>query len=289
LLHSDVLKILDPGLGATLQDQGRPGWKKFGVPPGGAMDDHAARWANRLLDNTVDAPVIEFLLQGARLEILQDVWIAITGADATANIPMWRATPMRRGDLVQFPHNRSGLWIYLAIAGGFSGERWLGSASVFAQGKIGLPFTRGDLLQRAEEKSFALPAHVAGRLAPWNECRDYAAPPPLRVWPGPQWDLFDPNAREKFFSESWTVSSQSDRAGYRLTGEPLESAPPEMLSEPVLVGSIQIPTKGQPIVTMRDGPTVGGYPKIGLVDAADFSWLAQCRPGQRLKFKLHDF
>jgi biotin-dependent carboxylase-like uncharacterized protein len=252
------------------------------------MDNHAARWANRLLDNPPDAPVIEFLLQGARVEFLQDAWIAITGADAGANVARWRAAPVRKGDVLDFPRNQSGLWIYLAIAGGFAGDRCLGSASVYSHGKIGRPFVSGDILQRAAEKSFELPAHVAGRLAPWNECRDYSAPPVLRVWPGPQWDLFDEESRKSFFAEAWSVSSRSDRAGYRLAGRPLSNPPPEMASEPVLVGSIQIPSQGEPIVTMRDGPTVGGYPKIGLIDPADLSWLTQCRPGQKINFKLHD-
>ena len=82
------------------------------------------------------------------------------------------------------------------------------------------------------------------------------------------------------------MSSQSDRVGYRLTGNPLKPSATQIISEPVLVGSIQIPANGLPIVTMRDGPTVGGYPKLGLVDAADLSWLAQCRPGTKVKFEL---
>src|SRR5262249_37338132 len=81
-IKTEVLEVLSPGLGATLQDEGRPGWRRFGVPLGGAMDDHAARWANRLLDNSAKAPVVEMLLQGARLQVLQPVWIAVTGADA---------------------------------------------------------------------------------------------------------------------------------------------------------------------------------------------------------------
>ena len=120
----------------------------------------------------------------------------------------------------------------------------------------------------------------------WHERRDYESPPPLRVWRAPQWDLFSEADREIFFAQEWAVSSQSDRVGYRLTGRPLKPSAPPILSEPVLVGSIQIPPDGQPIVTMRDGPTVGGYPKLGLVEAADVSWLAQCRPGVKVRFQL---
>ena len=81
------------------------------------------------------------------------------------------------------------------------------------------------------------------------------------------------------------VSSQCDRVGYRLQGPALEARPDQIISEPVLPGSIQVPAGGQPIVTMPDGPTIGGYPKLGLVDPADLPRLAQCRPGQRLRFR----
>jgi antagonist of KipI len=108
----------------------------------------------------------------------------------------------------------------------------------------------------------------------------------LRVWRGPQWDEFTEADRTFFFNRAWTVSSQSDRVGYRLTGEPLVTPHRSLLSEPVLPGTIQVPENGQPIVTMRDGPTVGGYAKLGLVEPTDLSWLAQCRPGQAVRFQL---
>jgi len=280
-----VFEILQPGLGATLQDRGRPGWRRFGVPPSGAMDDHAAHWANRLLDNAPDAPVVEFLLQGAKLRALSETWIAVTGADAEASVSTWRAVRTNEDDVLQFPASRSGVWVYLAVESGFEGPRWLGSASVYARGRLGQPAASGSVLCRATNTCFELPRGVAGRVVDWHERRDYDSPPPLRVQRAPQWDLFSEADRELFFSQEWAVSSQSDRIGYRLTGRPLKPLAP-ILSEPVLVGSIQIPPDGQPIVTMRDGPTVGGYPKLGLVEAADVSWLSQCRPGVKVRFQL---
>src|SRR5206468_9942845 len=97
-----VFEILEPGLGATLQDQGRLGWRRFGVPPSGAMDDHAMNWANQLLDNPLHAPVVELLLQGARVRALRAVWIAITGADAQANIATWRTVRVTKNDVIEF-------------------------------------------------------------------------------------------------------------------------------------------------------------------------------------------
>jgi len=285
-MGEEVFEILEPGPGATLQDGGRVGWRRFGVPPGGAMDAHAAQWANRLLDNKPDAPAVEILLQGAKLKALRDTWIAVTGADAGANVPAWRVARIREGDRVEFPKNHSGVWIYLAVEGGFDGERLLGSASVYARGQLGSRFVRGDVLRRATSARFELPRGVAGRVVDWQERRNYESPSPLRVWRGPQWDLFGDADREQFFEQEWTVSPQSDRVGYRLTGKPLIPSGAQMISEPVLVGSIQIPTDGRPMVIMRDGPTVGGYPKLCLLDDADVSWLAQCRPGVKVRFQL---
>src|ERR1051325_597793 len=275
-MRAEFLEVLDPGFGLTVQDTGRRGWRRFGVPPSGAMDDHAAGWANRLLDNAPDAPVMEFLLQGAKLRALSEAWIAITGGEADASVPTWRAVRTNAGDLLQFPTNRSGVWIYLAVESGFEGPRWFGSAGVYARGQLGHPSPRDNVLCRAAGARFELPRGVAGRVVDWQERRNYDSPPSLRVWRAPQWDLFDPADRDRFFAQEWTVSSRSDRVGYRLSGTPVKPPSTQLLSEPVLVGSIQVPPDGQPIVTMRDGPTVGGYPKLGMLDAADVSWLSQC-------------
>lgn len=284
----EILEIIDPGLGATVQDAGRVGWRRFGVPPGGVMDDHAAAWANRLLDNPDGAPVVEFLLQGARLRVLRDCWIAVAGADAEANVPPGRAVRVQAGDRIGFARRRSGVWIYLAAEGGFEAPRFLRSASVYPRGQLGRALRSGDKLSRTTGVSFQLPDQVAGRIVDWRERRDYDSPPPLRVWRGPQWEFFGRAERERFFTEEWTVTSQSDRVGYRLEGPPVKPANAQIISEPVLVGSVQVPDSGLPIVTMRDGPTVGGYPKLGLIEPADLSWLAQCRPGQKVKFKPVD-
>lgn len=285
-MSAEVIKIVRPGLGASIQDFGRPGLARFGVPPGGAMDDHAAAWANRLLENAPDAPVLELLMQGAQLEVLRTTWLVLTGGDAHCNLPLWRIVRAHAGEQIVFPASRKGLWTYLAVEGGFNAPRYFGSASVYPRGRIGRALTAGDVLQRSGGSRLALPRGVAGRAIATDERHDYAQPPVLRVWPGPQWDLFSQADRAVFFQQAWKVSPQSDRVGYRLDGTRLSPSEKQILSEPVLVGSIQVPPIGQPIVTMRDGPTVGGYPKIALVDPEDLSWLAQCRPGTEVRFKL---
>lgn len=284
-MRTDVIKVIRTGMGASIQDTGRSGLARFGIPPSGAMDQHAPGWANTLLGNPTIAPVIEVLMQGAQFEVLRTCWMVVAGADARCNFPRWRIIRAHQGENIVFALSQSGLWSYIAVEGGFDLPEMLGSASVYPRGKIGKTLTEGDVLSCGTGTHLELPEHVAGRLVATDEQRDYNHPPPIRVWRGPQWDTFGSKDRAALFQQPWSVSSQSDRMGYRLQGPALSSSQKQIISEPVVTGSIQVPHGGQPIVTMRDGPTVGGYPKIGLLHADDLSWLAQCRPNVTFQFQ----
>lgn len=283
---NNVLRVIDPGFGATLQDRGRTGWRRWGIPPSGPMDSHAADCANRLLDNDSNSPVIELLSQGAKFEIVQPVWIALCGANISCSIETWRAHRAKAGEIISIKRCSSGMWSYLAVEGGIAQEKVFGSASYYARGQIGCKLEKGALLERQSTVRFSLPQGVANRTASWTERRDYLRPPRIRVYAGPQWKSLSHAHRETFLTTAWKISSSSDRVGYRLEGAALKAEPPELHSEPVRVGSIQVPENGLPIVTMPDGPTVGGYPKIALVDRSDLAWVAQCRPGQTIQFQL---
>lgn len=287
-MTTEVCEVEAVGTRVSIQDGGRAGWARYGVPPGGAMDDHAATWANRLLNNPPTAPVLELLGRGARLKIIRDTWVAVTGAKTVPSTVAWHAVQLRAGERLTFSEGGCGLWAYVAVEGGWDAPRWLGSASVYTGGNIGHLLAPGDVLRRASGTGFTLPMGVSSRAAPWTEQRDYTHPPALRVWPAPQWEMFSATQRDQFFSEEWLVSPQSDRSGYRLSGAAIKHEIGELLSEPVIVGTIQVPPDGQPIVTMRDGPTVGGYAKLGVVDPADLSWLTQVQPGQRVRFRQCD-
>ena len=147
-----------------------------------------------------------------------------------------------------------------------------------------MPMKAGQAIELAPSAAgvwmYVAAGQKSGGNAPSKEIRDYSSPPALRVWNAPQREMFS----DQFFEQEWMVTPQSNRAGYRLAGDPLQFEKRELLSEPVRVGTIQVPENGLPIVTMRDGPTVGGYPKLGMVDPEDLSWLAQCRPGQKVRF-----
>jgi len=282
----ELCRIEAAALRMSLQDGGRARWARYGVPPGGAMDDHAAQWANRLLENPLNAPVLEILGPGARLGFLRDTWIAVTGAKG--KWPAWRATQMHANEVLEMREIEAGLWSYVVVKDGFACGEWLDSASAYPRAGFGQLLSAGDVLCRKHTSDLVLPAGVSARVAPWTEQRDYLKPPALRVWRGPQWELFSEEQRKRFFARAWTVSTQSDRTGYRLTGDALTQRMQELISEPVIPGTIQVPESGQPIVTMRDGPTVGGYAKLGVLDERDISWLAQVQPGRQVRFVLAD-
>ncbi len=280
-----VIEIISTGVGLSVQDYGRPGWRRFGVPPGGVMDRSSAAAANRLLGNRADAPVLEVLMQGAKLRVLEDTWIAIAGADLGCAIAPWTACAVSAGTILQFPMNRSGLWAYVAVPGGFDADRWFGSASVDSRNGLGRPLERGVQLSAVTSASSFKYERVGRRVLAAELQRDFSRPMEFELLPGPQFDLFSSQARADLVSSEWTVSPRSDRTGFRLEG-PALNVPDSIRSEPVLPGSFQIPGSGLPIVTMVDGPTVGGYAKIAILREADLDWLAQCRPGTKIGFNL---
>jgi len=311
-----ILRILEPGLGMSLQDAGRQGFRRFGVPTSGTMDPVTAAWANRLLDNPPDAPVLELCLQGQRLEALRDGWIAVCGGSHPRGQAPYRAFRVRSGESLDFGPGDSGVWTYLAVPGGFWAEAFLGSRSANPRAGIGRTLRSGDLLLRNPAGDWNPPAGVAARGVSPDQLFTDRDTGPLRVWPGPQWEQFDAESQRRLFETEWRVTSQCDRVGYRLrsgwnaqrgadrptmtpprltqgrTEKAPESPAPgglawtggSLISEPVLPGSIQVPADGQPIVTLHDGPTLGGYPKIGWIDPRDLPRLVQRRSGQPIRF-----
>ncbi|HEY5741898.1 MAG TPA: biotin-dependent carboxyltransferase family protein [Terrimicrobiaceae bacterium] len=276
------LEVVTSGGGATIQDLGRSGWKRFGIPPGGAMDLNSARKANLLVGNPEGEAVIELLFTGARFRILKSAELAITGAAVDSGWPRWRNFEVRRGQVIAFATLRSGVWSYLAVRGGFIVPKWFGSASV--DPRAGCGEALGPKVRLAGGNGNRA-AKIASRFVPEFLQESYDQTPVLPVWPGPEWHCFPKHAREMFLSQAWVVSRFSDRTGYRLEGSALTSEL-RISSAPVAVGTIQVPPNGLPIVLLRDGPTVGGYPRLSILDPSAVSRFTQCAPSTSVRFKL---
>ncbi|MEM1158775.1 MAG: biotin-dependent carboxyltransferase family protein [Verrucomicrobiota bacterium] len=280
-----VARVQQTGLAAGYQDTGRPGWRRFGVPTGGFMDGHSASLANKLLDNTHNETVLEFALHGAEIEFLQDTWIALAGACSSQLLKAGSARLVHAGESLSLSPAPAGIWTYLAIPGGWQAQTWFGSTSTHSRSCIGDRIQNGDILKSCTNRLAPFESSVVTRL-PTNDHTIDLAPPPdgFPILPGPQYSSFPSRAQEALTHQKWQISSQSDRAGYRLQGHPLDLAD-EITSEPVLPGSFQVPGNGQPIITMPDGPTVGGYPKIAYMEHRTLWRLAQCQPGSQVEFR----
>lgn len=285
---SDALfRVIHAGAMTGLQDGGRPGLKRFGIPAGGAMNLHSIERLNQLFHQEPHTAAWEMLWASLQVECLRDCCIAYAG-DARgflneSPIPAERTIPLRCGDLLRFQARGQSLWTYFSVGGGWHGPQWFGSQSVWPDGGMGRYLADGDFLYAAQSPLWQLPEGVSARYlrpeARWENV-------PFRVWTGPQWLDFPAVARECFFQSTWRISAQSNRAGFRLQGPELATPTGQLISEPTVLGSIQVPANGQPIVLLNDGPTVGGYAKIAVLHPDDLDRFRQSPPGKTISFTL---
>ena len=281
------LIVIRPGMLTTIQDLGRWGHQASGVPVAGAMDAYSHRMANRLVANDDDAAAVEITLVGPELEASGELMCAVAGAQfelSTDTGPVECGRPFRLGHRgrLRFGRRIAGARATLAVRGGIDVPPVFGSRSTHLPSRLG-PFdgralAAGDVLPVGlRQPKLAAAAPVALSL-PQGGVR-------LRVIPGPQDGWFTPEALDRFFSSSFTVTPASNRMGYRLNGPELQHAiSNEMLSDATPLGAIQVPRSGQPILLMADRQTTGGYPKIATVIAADLPAAGQLAPGDWIRF-----
>ena len=282
-----VFEVRSGGLYTTVQDLGRPGFRSLGIPTGGAMDPFALQAANLAAGNPPGAAALEVTTPGPALRVLADVRLALAGADLGAVLDGTAIEPSRPfrvhpGQLLEFGAPRRGVWGYLAVRGGIDARLVMGSAATFVPGLLGGSGGRrmreGDIIGHA--------AHHGGAVVEGLDVPLPGAEITVRVIPGPQDEWLTEDARTRLFGEVFTIGLHMDRAGARLEGPPLDHRlAGDFLSDGLLPGAIQIPSGGQPIIILPDGPTTGGYPKVAAVISADLRLVAQSRPGTKLRFK----
>ena len=289
-----LLEVEAGGLLSTVQDLGRGGQQRSGLTPGGVMDPFAASAANLLLGSPRGAAVLEMTLLGPALRFLAPTRIAVCGADLSAALdgallPLWKTAVVRPGQRLSFGRRRSGARAYLAVSGGFAVPAVAGSRATFLRGKLGglegRALRPGDILS-ADTLPGILPPLAAGERGLRRlDQPAYEVPTMLRVLPGPHSSHFTDAGQSAFFDSAYTVSPQSDRQGYRLSGPPVSRIMRgDLLSEPMALGGVQLPPDGQPILLMADRQTTGGYPLIGVVISADIPRAAQLAPGDAVRF-----
>lgn len=272
----------------TVQDFGRLTFREVGVPRGGAMDRAALGAANAVIGNEIDAAGLEWALGGGSIRFDEPCVFALTGASAVAtlagaDVQPVTATRASAGDVLAIGRFSAGRFLYIAVAGGINTELLLGSRSTYLPAHFG--GVDGKLIHSGQQLPCGIESTSRRTFsAPSDLTTDYSRRV-IRVVPGPQWSMFTENDRRSFFAQKYTVARSSDRMGYRLEGEPLTTGLGLLPSEAVCEGTIQIPPDGLPIVLMADSPTVGGYPKIGVVATSDLPILAQLNPGETFQFE----
>jgi 5-oxoprolinase (ATP-hydrolysing) subunit C len=277
-----MLSVLSPGPLTLLEDLGRPGWTHRGVTPSGAMDRYAYLWTQKLLGDT-HGNALEILLGGLRLKVGMDTQMAVCGADLGLQIngqpaPLWQTLTIHKRDQICFTRRVQGMRAYLALKGGFEVPQIQQGVSTTLRELKGKPLQQGDTLAYT-------PAHLtATRRVPRQWIPVYPEHLRLRVVLGYQAKAFDTLQRERFLTQTYTLSGQMNRMGYRLEGVPITPPSQGILSEGIAMGAIQIPPDGQPIILLNERQTLGGYPKIGSVLPIDCYRLSQLPIGSQITF-----
>jgi biotin-dependent carboxylase-like uncharacterized protein len=296
-----ALRIDDPGLLTTVQDQGRTGYYNVGIPQGGAMDQESAQAANKLVGNTRAEAVLECTYMGPSFTVDAPTTLAVTGANVAVVVngtehSAWSRLELAEGDAVKFGVLRGGARFYLAVRGGMDVPAVLGSRSTYAIGRLGGVQGRklepGDVVPTGEPLAPApavseLPEHLRPSLGGSQE---------LRI----VWGLYDhlltEEGRRRLVEEEWKLTPVADRMGLRYEGPGVEwiereqpfgagSDPSNIVDAGYAVGSIQIPGGTQPIVLHRDAVSGGGYAMVATVISADMDVMARATPGTATRFR----
>ncbi len=288
----EAIEVLSPGLQTTVQDLGRFGFGRYGVPPSGALDSFALRIANRLVGNPEDQACLETTLMGLRVKALTDICIAVAGASLQPRVnnhplEMWRSHVLKKDQVLSFAGPQSGCRAYVAIGGKLKLLPLLGSLSTNLPagfgGVEGRALQKGDVLQiESPQLKLTTAGHIIG--AKWIP--DYPGTWTLRIIWGPQDTDFTDAARRIFTESTYIAASQSDRTGIRLNGALIErkkDTAESIVSEGLIAGAIQVPGDGKPIIILGETVT-GGYRKIATVISADLPLLGQIKPGDEIRF-----
>ena len=273
-----------------LQDAGRFGVRHLGVTQGGALDWRSMSWANWLLGNALDAPVIEITLGGFTVVAQEDCVLALAGADLGAQVDgealaPWRSFRLNKGQRLQLTQPLLGARAYLAAPGGFDAPKVLGSSSTVVREALGGLDAMGRALAKGAQLSYRGSSLLLLRELPSTHRPDFHDNRPLDLVLGAQIGEFSGQSSFDAFNNAWTLDSRADRMGIRLLGIALEYQGKPMISEGIPLGAVQVPPDGQPIVLLNDRQTIGGYPRLGALTPLALARLAQCLPGAKVRLR----
>ncbi|SDL09100.1 biotin-dependent carboxylase uncharacterized domain-containing protein [Salinimicrobium catena] len=282
---SAEVEVLHPGLFTSIQDGGRYGFMKYGVPVSGAMDSFSSKMANLLLNNPEDASVMEVTQMGPKVRFSAATAIAITGAVLSPEVngkPVENnhVIDINPGDVLQFGRRILGCRAYLAVRGGFQTPKVLKSRSFYEGITSVYRLVKGMKLPYDAEASGELVNSYAA-----IKQGEHLSAVKVEVLPGPEFDRLISSEAEKLKNSEFTLSKYSDRMGFQLS-EVFPNNLEAILTSPVLPGTVQLTPSGKLIVLMRDGQTTGGYPRILQLTERGINIIAQRIPGEKFQFGI---
>ena len=283
------IKVIRPGACTTIQDLGRIGYQKFGIPVAGVMDEFAASVANFLVGNERNEAVLEITYLGPTLAFQEEMLIGIAGADVSPKlngtpVPVWESFTVKKDDVLSFGSVKSGVRAYIAFAGSIDVPPVNGSKSTLMKSKIG--GFQGRMLQAGDELAICVRHGSVPQRLPARFIPVYSHSNDISVCLGPQDDYFTEQGISDFFRRPYTITANADRMGIRLDGAAVaHKTKADIISDAAVIGSIQVPADGKPIILMADRQTTGGYAKIGTVIKEDIIKLAQMASKDTVQFR----
>lgn len=287
-----MIEVLSSGRLTSIQDCGRNGFERYGIPGGGAADWFSAAVANRLVGNDARAALLEITATGPWLRFDAGTTVAITGGECVTEEgtigQAWAASRVPAGAVLKLGQVNPGLRSYLAFRGGIDVPVVLGSRSLSIRGRFGGGFGRP--LESGDRLALGVATNGEPLPYPWPAAHrlQSAGPWEIRVIPGPHLDAFERQALERLTATACRVTPAVDRMGLRVQTPGLRLQASELLTTPVTGGAIQVTPSGELIVLLVDHPNTGGYPVIATVITADQPLLAQARPGDTVRFRNVD-
>ncbi|WP_107948163.1 biotin-dependent carboxyltransferase family protein [Lysinibacillus parviboronicapiens] len=286
-----LLIVKKQGVYGSMQDQGRYGYRAYGIPRSGPMDKVSFQAAHYILNNDKNQTSFEVFIGGFEFEALTGGTYVLTGAQSECcvngvPVEMWKTFQLAQGDRLTIKNVSCGSIVYLTPKGGFQTAPILASNSCFPLGTIGDSVRKGSILYGHETESSASMPFTRGLYAPFRPTFKDAIT--VSVFKGPHFDLFTEESQQQLLQHSFQLTG-GNRMGYYLKGSVLQlKEKKDILSEATQFGTIQVPQNGEPIVLMADAQTVGGYPIIATIHEEDLHKIAQMRVFNTVKFALSE-
>ena len=289
-MKADYFKVIRGGLNSTFQDQGRKNLYHIGIPFSGVMDNRNYLIANKIIDNNVHDPILEFAIQGPCLKYFGNKRNIVITGDVNFSLirdesnqekgECYKTTEINNGDIIDIISTNKSVYGYFSVSGGFKLNKVWDSFSTTSRANVGP--NNGNKLIDAQEIILNASKSISNRQLNFvNSKIEY-----IRVIKGTNINYFSEDSINNFFSREFEVTKLTDRMGMRLKGIKLNNIKnTNIKSEGLVKGTIQVPADGDPIILLSDHGTIGGYPKFGVIISADYDKLVQIPPGSKIKFK----